>query len=46
MEQAIEILSELYDQYLDNYKANGRTDFDAGRVDALKMAIEELNKAK
>ena len=45
MDQAIQILNELYQHYLENYRES-RSDFDAGRADALKSAIEVLELQK
>ena len=45
MEQAIQILNEMYDRCVDNYRES-KSDFDAGRVDALKSAIEALEVQK
>ena len=45
MDQAISILNQLCEHFLENYRES-RSDFDAGRVDALKCAIEELEVQK
>ena len=41
MDQAIQILDEMYERFLENYRES-KSDFDAGRVDALKSALEAL----
>ena len=41
----IERLGVLYADTLETYRANGKNDFDAGRVDGIKQALELLNKA-
>ena len=45
MDQAISILNELYENFLENYRED-KSDFSAGRVDALKAAIEVLEAQK
>ena len=45
MDQAIQILNEMYENFLENYRGS-RSDFDAGRADALKAAIEALELKK
>ena len=45
MEQAISILNQMYENFLENYRQS-KSDFDAGRVDALKAAIEVLEAKK
>ena len=41
-------LRELYERALENYKANGRNDYDAGVCEGIKRIIEimeaEVNK--
>ena len=45
MDQAISILSEMYERFLENYREDG-SDFSSGRVDALKAALEALEVQK
>ena len=45
MDQAISILNELYDHFLENYRQD-KSDFSAGRLDALKSALEVLEAKK
>lgn len=35
-------IQRLYDQALENYKSNGRNDYDAGIVEGLKRALEVI----
>ena len=36
----LEKLQEAYDAAKENYVNNGRTDYDAGRLDGLRQALE------
>ena len=45
MDEAISILNELYQNFSENYRED-KSDFSAGRVDALKSALEALEVQK
>jgi len=38
-----EKLTNLYEQALETYQANGKNDYDAGVVEGIKRVIELLN---
>ena len=43
IEEVLKLINEEFEKHSDNYKINGKTDFDAGRLDGLKIAIEIIN---
>ena len=44
MEAILNSLVNLLEEYRRIYAENGRQDYDAGRIDGLKIAIEEINR--
>jgi len=43
-QEAIELLRELLLETYRLYEENGKTDFEAGRVDGVKWAIEKISE--